>query len=87
MILTLRKINLWRQGIKMLDKKDLIYDLIFSEKNEYEINIAEYIKDIYQYDVFIDEMKIILKKSKVMVIREKIRVDSNEIIWKLKVKK
>lgn len=73
--------------LKMLKKEDLIYDLIFSEYNEYEINIAEYIKDIYQYDIFIDEIKLVLKKSRVMIVKEKVSVDSNEIIWKLKVKK
>ena len=71
----------------MLSKDDIIYDLIFSEKNEYTINIAYYIKDIYQYDEFIDEIKDILLKSKVMVIKSRIEVDSNDILWKLKVKK
>lgn len=71
----------------MFKKEDLLYDLIFSENNEYEINIADYIKDIYQYDIFIDDVKLILKKSKVMIVKEKITVDSNEIIWELKVKK
>jgi len=71
----------------MLDKDELIYNLVFSEENVYDINIADYIKDIYQYDVFIDEMKSILKKSKVMVLESKVEVDLNNIIWKLKVKK
>lgn len=71
----------------MKQRDQLIYDLIFSEKNEFRINIADYIKDIYQYDEFIDEMKEILLKSKVMVIKSKVEVDSNDIIWNLKVKK
>ena len=71
----------------MLQRDELIYDLIFSEKNEFRINIADYIKDIYQYDGFIDEIKEILLKSKVMVIKSKVEVDSNDIIWNLKVKK
>lgn len=71
----------------MLNKDELIYDLVFSKENVYEINIADYIKDIYQYDVFIDELKSILQKSKVMVLESKVEVDLNNIIWKLKVKK
>jgi hypothetical protein len=71
----------------MLQRDELIYNLIFSEKNEYSINIADYIKDIYQYDDFIDEIKEILLKSKVMIVKSKVEVDSNDIIWKLKVKK
>jgi len=72
---------------KMLKKEDLIFDLIFSKNNEYEINIAEYIKDIYQYDIFVSEMKVVLKKAKVMIVKDVIKSDSDKIIWELKVKK
>lgn len=71
----------------MLDKNELIYDLVFSKENVYDIDIADYIKDIYEYDVFIDEIKSILKKSKVMVLESKVEVNLNSILWKLKVKK
>ena len=71
----------------MKDKNKLIYDLIFSEKLDYNINIADYISDIYQYDDFVDEMKIILKKSKVKIIKSLVTVDSKTAIWKLKVSK
>lgn len=70
-----------------MDKEKLIYDLIFSENNSYEIEVSDYIEDIYKYDHFIDDVKKILKKSKVQIVREKVMVDSNSIIWKLKVKK
>jgi hypothetical protein len=40
------------------DKEELIYDLIFSEKLEYKIDIADYVDDIYQYDDFVEDMKI-----------------------------
>lgn len=71
----------------MNQRESLLYDLIFSEKNEFIINIADHIEDIYNYDIFIDEVKLILKKSKVMIIKEKIEVDSDQIIWNLKLKK
>lgn len=71
----------------MRNRDELIYDLIFSETLEYEIHIEEYIEDIYKYDRFVDDTKEILKKSKVDIIREKIIVDTNSVIWKIKVSK
>jgi len=68
-------------------REDLIYDLIFSEVNEYNINISDYIEDIYKYDRFIDDIKTVLKKSKVSIIKEKIELDESNVIWNLKVKK
>lgn len=69
------------------DKEELIYDLIFSEKLDYKINIADYVDDIYQYDDFVEYMKIILKKSKVKIVKSVVLVDSKTAIWQLKVKK
>lgn len=71
----------------MKDKEKLIYDLIFSENTEYRIDIADYIENIYKYDRFINEMKSILKKSKVSVVKEKIDLESKNAIWNLKVKR
>lgn len=71
----------------MKKKDDLVYDLIFSEKNEFDINVGDYIKDIYKYDEFIDEIKQILKKSKVTIIKNNIDVNSVTVNWKIKVKK
>lgn len=71
----------------MKNKEDLIYDLIFSENTDYIINVIDYISDIYKYDRFIDDIKLILKKSKVNIIKESISVDSNYVLWEIKVKK
>ena len=71
----------------MKDKEKLIYDLIFSENTEYRIDIADYIENIYKYDRFINEIKSILKKSKVSVVKEKIDLESKNAIWNLKVKR
>jgi hypothetical protein len=68
------------------DSKDkLIYDLIFSSEVEFKIDVSKYITDIYKYDKFINEIKKILKKSKVNLIREKINLDTNSVIWEIKV--
>lgn len=71
----------------MKNKEELIYDLIFSDKTSYEINVAEYIVDIYKYDYFIADIKKILKKSKVSILSDKIDLDPKKVIWKIKVKK
>lgn len=73
--------------MKLKNRDELIYDLIFSETTEYEIHIEEYIDDIYKYDRFVDETKEILKKSKVDILKEKIIVDTNSVVWKIKVSK
>ena len=37
-----------------MNKKDeLIYDLIFSDKINYLIDLSEYVDDIYSYDDFV----------------------------------
>lgn len=76
------------KNIDFLKKKDeLIYQLIFSEKNEFNIDIAEYLVDIYDYEEFISDLKNVLKKSKVKILKSDIRLDSKTVIWFLKVKK
>jgi hypothetical protein len=71
----------------MKNKDDLFYDLIFGEKEEYTINISDYLEELYKYDRFIDEVKSILKKSKVSVMKERLELSENGPIWILKVKK
>jgi hypothetical protein len=44
----------------MKNREDLIYDLIFSEKLDFYINISDYIENIYKYETFIKEIKDIL---------------------------
>ena len=66
---------------------DLIYDLIFSDETYYLIDISNYIKDIYQYDIFISNIREVLKKSKVSIIKSDVKLDSKTVIWELKVKK
>lgn len=73
-----------------MEKEELIYNLIFSDENEYVINIADYIEPIfrYKYDRFIKEIKSILRASKVKIENEKLSIESvNQIIWIIKTKK
>lgn len=69
------------------NEDDLIYDLIFSEKENFRIDISEYLSDIYQYEEFIDRIKKILKKSKVKIIVSDTLMSSKTVVWELKVKK
>lgn len=68
-------------------ESDLIYELIFSEKTNFDIDVSEYISDIYQYKEFVSEMRSVLRKSKVKILKSSIIVDSKTVIWELKVKK
>lgn len=71
----------------MKSTDDLIYDLIFNESTEFKIDIAEYIEDIYQYEDFVTDMKEVLKKSKVRIVKSSVDINSKTAIWNLKVKK
>lgn len=71
----------------MKNSDELIYDLIFSDLKKFEIDISEYILDLLNFEEFIADIKNILKKSKVTILSESVTVDSNTVIWKLKVKK
>jgi len=68
-------------------KDDLLYDLIFSDTNSYNIDISEYIDDIYNHDDFVTDIKKILKKSKVAIIKSTVVLGSKTAIWELKVRK
>lgn len=71
----------------MKAKDDLIYDLIFSENTVYRIDISEYVEDIYSYEDFVSDIKRVLKKSKVAIVKSSVLVDSKTATWELKVKK
>jgi len=68
-------------------RDDLLYDLIFSEETSYKIDISEYVKNIYEHEDFVSDIKKILKKSKVSIVKSSVLLDSKTAIWELKVKK
>jgi hypothetical protein len=68
-------------------KDDLIYELIFTEQVEFKIDVSKFIEDIYQYDEFVTDIKSILKKSKVKIVKSEINLDSKTAVWSLKVRK
>lgn len=68
-------------------KDDLIYELIFTDQLEFKIDVSKFIDDIYQYDEFILDIKSILKKSKVKIVKSEINLDSKTAVWNLKVRK
>jgi hypothetical protein len=73
--------------MEVKERNDLIYDLIFSNQTDYIIDISEYISDIYKFEEFVSDIKDILKRSKVSVVRHSVDVDSKTVIWKLRIKK
>jgi hypothetical protein len=70
-----------------MDKEKLLYDLIFSKKEDFIIDISEYIDNIYEHKEFVDDIKNILKKSKVIIIESDIILDLKTATWKIKIKK
>lgn len=71
----------------MEKRQELIYRLIFGEDTVYVIDLGHYVEDIYQYEDFVDDIRGILRKSKVTIIKSSIKVDSKTALWELKVKK
>jgi dihydroneopterin aldolase len=68
-------------------KDDLIFDLIFSENSVYNIDISDYVSDIYKYEEFVTDIRKVLKKSKVSIIKSSVVLDSKTATWELKVRK
>jgi hypothetical protein len=68
-------------------KEELIYSLIFSDKEYFEIDISNYIDNIYRYESFVSDIKKILKKSKVKILSSDTIINSKTVVWKLKVNK
>jgi len=71
----------------MKSESYLVYDLIFSDNLVYEIDLSDYMEDIYRYDDFVEHIKFILKKAKVVIIKSSVKVNSKTAKWELKVKK
>tara|TARA_X000000368_G_scaffold74968_1_gene55456 strand:- start:2866 stop:3078 length:213 start_codon:yes stop_codon:yes gene_type:complete len=70
-----------------MKKEELLYDLIFSKKEDFIIDISEYIENIYDHKEFVDEIKSILKKSKVNIIKSDVILDLKTATWKINIKK
>ena len=67
-------------------KEDLIYELIFSDEVEFTIEISQYVDESYKYDRFMREIKKILKKSSILLEKQKLDIVSvSEINWYLKI--
>lgn len=71
----------------MNPKEELIYDLVFSEECQFILDLSKYVDNIYEYEYFMDEIKIVLKKSKITIIKSTVKVDSKTAIWELKLRK
>lgn len=71
----------------MNEKEKLIFELIFGDESNFMIDIGLFVDDIYHYDDFVTEIRNILRRSKVMVVKSGIKVDSKTATWELKVKK
>lgn len=68
-------------------EEELIYDLIFSDKSKFEIDISDYISDIYEYKKFVGDILKALRKAKVEILENRITTYYNTMIWYLKLKR
>ena len=68
-------------------KEKLIYDLIFSENTDYVIDTSDYINEPYEYNEFVRDIRKILKRSKVKIIKENLNLLNTGAVWSLRVKK
>jgi hypothetical protein len=71
----------------MDEREKLIFNLIFGDETNFKIDIGLFVDDIYHYEDFVTEIRNILRRSKVMVVKSGIKVDSKTATWELKVKK
>ena len=71
----------------MNNKDELLYDLIFSKEDYFVIDISNYINDIYEHKEFTDDIRSILKKSKVTIVKSDLILDSKTATWKIKIRK
>jgi hypothetical protein len=71
--------------VKERDK--LLYELIFSEEEDFVIDVSDYVEDLRTHMEFIGGIRDILRRSKVSIINHNVNVDSNTVTWTLKVRK
>ena len=74
----------------MKNKDDLLYELIFSDNEDFIINISDYMNPIYNYEDFITEIRKIIIISDVCIIGEGVEVINKglvDIIWTIKVRR
>jgi hypothetical protein len=71
----------------MDEREKLIFKLIFGDETNFKIDIGLFVADIYHYEDFVTEIRNILRRSKVMVVKSGIKVDSKTATWELNVKK
>jgi hypothetical protein len=69
------------------DRDKLLYDLIFSEQEDFSVDVSSYVEDLKTHMEFIGEIRDILRRSKVSIINQKVNVDSDTVTWTVKVRK
>ena len=72
---------------KQLEKRRSYLSTHLFRRESFEIKVSEYTQDIYKYDRFINEIKDILKKSKVVISKEKVDLEEDCVLWSLSVKR
>ena len=68
-------------------EQNLMYDLIFGNKKEYEINFLEYIDNIKEINTFLERVLLNLDKAGLKIKDDILILTENKNIWILKIEK
>jgi hypothetical protein len=69
----------------MNDKNKIIYELLFSEEEEFIFEISSLFEFIEDYKEVLDEIVKNISKGRVKIIKDVIEVKGDNIFWNIKI--
>lgn len=72
-------------AMKMNSREQLIYELLFGEKQDFSINVSSYVDSERDTNDFMHEMRYVLQRGGVKIVSDYTTREANSKIWKLKV--
>ena len=66
---------------------DIIYELLFSDKEEFIFEISNLFEYIEDYKEVLDTITSSAFKGKVEIIKDVIEIDDENILWKINIKR
>jgi hypothetical protein len=74
-------------NMEMNKEQQLLFDLIFLNKKEYEIRLLEYINDIKHIEEFSEKITSILTQSGIKIKEQVFVLTKDKTAWILKIKR
>ena len=75
------------QKTVLTDSEQLIYELLFSKKTIFPIDLQEYCEFYEQRSKFRDHIRTILKRGGVIILDDRIIHTNETVIWKIELRK